>query len=189
MNGRRKDAEDNIEQVEHYRNHNPDDDIPHKACDIVCHKGKKDRCQPYGHNPHVGDDVANTLKEFQRRQKPAGKEKKRHQKKNCQNDRPGNDFRKDVEECRKDSDQAGDDQDADNFIISFLLGLLLKGGYYPENQAEEDMNNANRKREVEHGYDSGPTFNTDRLHPEEPVREVAEKLSVEDAEEDRINGG
>ena len=42
MNGRRKDAEDNIEQVEHYRNHNPDDDIPHKACDIVCHKGKKD---------------------------------------------------------------------------------------------------------------------------------------------------
>ena len=113
MDGRGKDSQDDIEQVEHHSHCDPDDNVSGAARDIVCGKSEKDRAETDGHDPDVGDNIADALKEFERRKQPPGKEQKGHQEKDHYYDRLRHDFREDIEERCKYYDQADDDQDAE----------------------------------------------------------------------------
>ena len=68
MDGRGKDTEDDIEKMEQHSYRNTDDYISGAARNIVCRKGEKHRCETDGHDPDVGDNIADALKEFEWRQ-------------------------------------------------------------------------------------------------------------------------
>ena len=103
-------------------------------------------------------------------------------------DRLGHDFREDIEERCKYYDQTDDDQDAEELVKRLFTGLLLKSGYDAKKQPQENMGHTHCERKIEHRDDSGPSFDADRLNPEETGREVAEKLTVKNTEEDSVDG-
>ena len=58
-------------------------DIPHFPRKLVCNIGKQHRRETDGHDPDIGNDVANAFEEIERRKEAACKEQERNGYQDC----------------------------------------------------------------------------------------------------------
>lgn len=145
--GRRKDSQDDIEQVDKPSHRHPGHDIAGQPAEIVRHEREQDRGEADGHDTDVGDDVADAFEEFQGREQPPGEEQKRREQEDRDDDGPREHGREDLEERREDGDQAEDNDDAQKLVDRLFLFLFFESRDGPQDEPEKDMGHAHRKGE------------------------------------------
>src|SRR3990172_6810625 len=182
--GRAHDAQDNVKDVYEARGEYAEDKAVREPTNLIRHQGHDHRGRAHGHDPHVGEDVAEDLYELE------GSEETLHNDEGhegCEegDDPGGEETPGQVVEYDPDDEEEREYEDDVRRLgagLPWPVPVEVVDG--PDDEAEDDMSHAYADGQHEKGLEGLGPVEDDGVENPEPATQVAEELAEEETEDD-----